>query len=211
VAAALLVVLAWALRRREQPLVLAVGFFAASYAVVANLLTPIGVLVAERLMYLPSVGYCLGLAWLWRCAERAPRAGARVAASGVLAVALVLFATRTLVRNRDWRDETTLHAATVRASPASQLAHYNHAAMLLMQPGHEREALEHLLVSRDLVPSHAPTRINLAVVYLRLGEPGKALATVDDVLRVAPPMPQGQRDILERLRGEAERRLAAGG
>ncbi|HUL99324.1 MAG TPA: hypothetical protein VLU24_07900, partial [Mycobacterium sp.] len=55
--------LVWVLRRRVWPLVWALGFFVVSYSVVANFPIPLQVLVAERLLYLPSVGFCVAVAW----------------------------------------------------------------------------------------------------------------------------------------------------
>lgn len=87
------------------------------YLVVGNLLAPIGVALAERLVYLPAAGACL-------IAGAALAALPRRLAVGI-AVALVLAgAARTFVRGFDWNDDRTVFAATTRANPASPRGWY---------------------------------------------------------------------------------------
>ena len=63
------VVVAWIARRRAPPAVFALGWIAATILIVANILVPTGVILAERTLYLPSVGAVLLLGeaaqWAW--------------------------------------------------------------------------------------------------------------------------------------------------
>src|SRR5439155_430820 len=66
---AALVVLAWRRGRRVEAF--AVGWIAIALLPVANLVMPVGVVVAERALYLPSAGFVFALAtWLERVARR---------------------------------------------------------------------------------------------------------------------------------------------
>jgi hypothetical protein len=89
---------------------------------VSNLIVRIGVLMAERLLYLPSVAVCLlaGEAWLWLRARARPRLADGAAATAVLALAAL-----TLMRNLDWQTPLTLWRDTVAKEPRSALAHGN--------------------------------------------------------------------------------------
>jgi hypothetical protein len=174
----------WALRRGVRPVVLAIGFFVITYAVIGNVVVPIGVLVAERLLYLPSIGFCIGLAWTGAALAR--RADERLAASwptrsmgAALVMVLALYGARTWARNRDWADEETLYAATVAVSPWSAQAHYRYGTKLL---GHgDRQSLVaargEFLRTLELRPDHVSATANLAYAYLHLGDPGRAAET----------------------------------
>lgn len=97
------------------------------YLIVGNLLFDVGAVVAERLLYFPSAGFCVLLAVVLGGAARgaadAPALRSRLA---WLAAATLIagFALRTWARCEEWRDEETLFRAATRiraASPRAQL------------------------------------------------------------------------------------------
>jgi len=105
-----LVYLAW--RRGRKVEAWALGWIGIALSPVANLLFPVGVLVAERTLYLPSAGLALALgAWL---PTAAPRAWLAVAVA--LAVA---GGVRAAVRVPVWRDEATVVLSEFQDSPRS--------------------------------------------------------------------------------------------
>ncbi len=57
----------WAARKRQAGWTLAGAIYFAGFATTANILVPTGTIMAERLAYLPSAGFCLLLAlgWNW--------------------------------------------------------------------------------------------------------------------------------------------------
>ena len=118
---------AWAWRaRRTQPLrVFWLVFSAAAVAPTANLLVPIGTILAERTLYLPLIGVAALAAGL--ADARVPSSGRRVA-TAVVAVLLVAGAWRTVVRNGDWVDELHLWASALQVVPQSAKAHAGYAA-----------------------------------------------------------------------------------
>lgn len=174
----LIAVFVWALRRQVLAAIFALAFFAVAYSVVGNLIVPIGVLVAERLMYLPSVGFCASLAWLGvSLARRLNRADGPVwlrrVPAGVLLVVLALYSGRTIVRNLDWRDHITLYRATVEASPQCHAALFNYAAALMQYskaPESQEIALQHLLRANAIRNDHFPSLVNLTIIYMRRRE-----------------------------------------
>ncbi len=124
----------WAIWKRQAEWVLAGGIYMAGFATTANILKPTGTIMAERLAYLPSAGFCLlvALSWTW-LREWAPL-GARLnlkkdwqrtLAFGVLAALVAALAVRTVVRNQDWINNLVLYSAGVRAAPGSAKMHAN--------------------------------------------------------------------------------------
>ena len=113
--------LLWAFRAGKREWVLAGAIYVCGFAATANLLTPTGTILGERLAYLPSAGFCLLVALIWiQLANRQSKV------AGVVLVVLVLvFAGRTVARNRDWHDNFTLFLSAVRAVPGSAKSHSN--------------------------------------------------------------------------------------
>jgi len=109
----------WAVRKRRCGLVLAGGIYLAGFAITANIILPTGTIMGERLAYLPSAGFCLlvALSWSWLKNRH------RMLAWGGLAVLVAALAMRTVVRNRDWKDNLSLYSAAVRAAPGSAKMH----------------------------------------------------------------------------------------
>jgi protein O-mannosyl-transferase len=121
----------WAVWKRRRGLALAGGIYMAGFAVTANILMPIGTIMGERLAYFPSAGFCLlaALAWNWLRQRR------QTLAFGMLAVLITLLGIRTVVRNRDWKNNETLYSAQVRNAPDSAKTHEN---MALVYMNHEQ-------------------------------------------------------------------------
>jgi tetratricopeptide (TPR) repeat protein len=121
IAVAAVVVATIVLFRRQRT-----GFFCSAFALVtflpaSNLLFPTGTIMAERLMYLPSLGLValLVLGVFAVCRRFGHPAIALVLIAGVAAG----LGYRTWTRNFDWRDDESIWTATVRTSPQSAKAH----------------------------------------------------------------------------------------
>ncbi|QHN04356.1 tetratricopeptide repeat protein [Granulicella sp. WH15] len=80
---------------------------------------------AERYLYLPSAGFCLlavlAAAWL---IDRLPEKARTPVAGAVLAIVLVGYIAETILRNPDWKDDTTLFTATLPQSPDAPFVRY---------------------------------------------------------------------------------------
>lgn len=136
-AAAVLAILSY---RRARPAFFFIAFFFAAMAPTANLLILIGTIMAERVLYLPSVAFAGCVAWAgWQAYQKLrPRWPAlRVAAPAALAAICLAFSSRTFARNFDWFDERTLWSSAVQASPASYRAHGHLARALATSPPKE--------------------------------------------------------------------------
>jgi protein O-mannosyl-transferase len=132
---ALAIGVAWVARRRAPVITFALGWIAATVLIVSNLLVPTGIVLAERTLYVASVGVVLLLAWGWS----ALRVPAPVLANACLIVAIAAGALRTTTRNPIWRDDTTYYPAMVRDAPGSFAADWA-AAELARQRGDARES-----------------------------------------------------------------------
>lgn len=98
----------------SQVLLLSLAFIALPFLPATNLFFYVGFVVAERVLYIPSVGYCLliGLG----CHVIYSRTSKSLV---LLCVSLLLatFSVRTVQRNRDWMDEESLYRSGIPVNP----------------------------------------------------------------------------------------------
>jgi hypothetical protein len=128
--------------------------------------TMLMVVMAERFLYLPSVGFALAVG---AGADRLATHVRRPAIVYCLIVILAIgYGLRTADRNRDWADDLTLWQATVLATPTSELARAE-LGRALCAADQPVEALPLLAAAARKAPGHAGFRHNLAVCALRAG------------------------------------------
>ena len=129
----------WLLRRRAPGALGGVAWFAITVAVSSNVVLPTGVLFAERLLYLPSVGAALAVGALW---ELLP---AHRAVWPLTAAALALLGARTLARIPVWSTPERFFAARASDARDSYRTHWQRGGEAFAQgdaDGGEREMLE---------------------------------------------------------------------
>lgn len=111
-------VVAWRLARRgDRRVVAALAWMVIAFLPASNLLVATGQILAERTLYLSSVGIAmLAAVVIEQLATMTGRVGARVAA--VTAVVLLALAARvTQLRAREWRTQETVYRQMITADP----------------------------------------------------------------------------------------------
>jgi arylsulfatase A-like enzyme/tetratricopeptide (TPR) repeat protein len=123
----------------------AIGFALVSFAMVSNWFVPIGTIMAERLVYIPSLGFC----WLFALAahtlaKRLTSSGlARGAAfSAVMVIMIALHGWRTLERIPDWRSAESLFLHDLEISSNSAKAQH-YAGIIQGLAGRNQAAIAH--------------------------------------------------------------------
>lgn len=158
---------------------LGVAWFAVAVAPVSNLLVPIAQWLAERFLYLPSVGLSLAVAGGWHVAAvRLRSPGARRAAGALAVAALALLAARTWTRNATWRDTDTVARTLIEEHPEAFRAQWL-LGMALLEAGRAEEGLAALTRARDLNPNAIELHLELAGWWLRLGRAEEARAAME--------------------------------
>ncbi|XP_030221030.1 protein O-mannosyl-transferase TMTC2 isoform X1 [Gadus morhua] len=103
----------------ENVVVLSLGLMAVPFLPATNLFFYVGFVVAERVLYIPSMGFCLLVAVGMRSLYvRVPRRGYRTVLLGCSAALVLMFGVRTMLRNRDWRNEEMLYKSGIYVNPA---------------------------------------------------------------------------------------------
>jgi hypothetical protein len=133
------VVLTVRARHRAPALSLGLAWIGGTVLVVANLIAPTGVLLAERTLYLPSVGAAILVGWLVARSE----ASRRHVGVALAALTVGLGMTRALLRLPVWRDNSAFFSHLIQDAPGSYRS-YALAGVAAYDRGHH-EAGEALL------------------------------------------------------------------
>jgi tetratricopeptide (TPR) repeat protein len=157
---------------------------------------PVGVLLAERLLYLPSAGFCLAAAGAF---ERltAPAAAGRGAparprwwpsprvAHGALGLVLALLAARTVARTLDWRTALDVWESEAAKAPREVVVN-NNLAVEYTRRGDYRRAVERLRVALEVSPRYWRAHVNLGIALQGLGDRKGARRAFREAMRLAP-------------------------
>jgi hypothetical protein len=192
-AALLLGVLAFLLCSRFWPaLGLGAAWFLITILLVSNLVVPIGTVLAERTLYLPSVALAL---WVGFGIQRIVRGGANRGITRPLLLTgyvliLLAFGVRTVLRNPVWLDNQTLFQVTLRDHPENFRAQWMYAR-LLWDRGNPLESRPYWERALDSHPGHTGFLVDYGRFLLETGEIGQAEALVDEALGLRPQSPSG--------------------
>ena len=134
-------------------------WFLLAMAPVANLIIPIGTIMGERLLYLPAMGFCTGIAALLL---RLPRRWIWLSAL----VLITLFSVRSAVRSAEWRDNYALFRATTAQQPHSARA-WRGLGNAALERGETALGLSALARALHIWPAYYEVHSDLAVYYLQ--------------------------------------------
>ncbi|HEX6557870.1 MAG TPA: hypothetical protein VF021_00365 [Longimicrobiales bacterium] len=102
---------------------LAAGWFLIAILPASNFFFPIGVLIAERTLYLPSLAVCFLAGFAWEAIEESPLKAKRLG-YGLAGVVLIVFSARTFERNKDWKTLRKAWNGLLRDHPESYLSQW---------------------------------------------------------------------------------------
>jgi hypothetical protein len=144
--------------RDQRPEGYGILFFLGTLSLTANIFFPVGTFMAERFLFLPSIGFILAAVWL-----SAPFAREKWFMAGAIIV-MILFSVKTIMRNAAWKDNETLLRTDVRYSPKSAKLQNDLGTILLdnalkvndaeQQRSLLEEALPHLKKAIDVHPTY---------------------------------------------------------
>jgi len=165
----------WSLAGFTGPLAWRVASFyivlgALPFLPASNIFFPVGTFIGERLLYLPSVGFCLLVAM---GLLRLPMGGRRRALVGGL---LVVCAMRTWLHVAVWRDDKSLWEAAERICPRSAKVQ-SQLGILAENEGRYRDAVRHSSLAQEIEPTYCDPTYNIALA--RWKQPNQMLPAVD--------------------------------
>jgi hypothetical protein len=176
---------AWVSWRRERWVVSGVLWCGLTLLPVSQIPFAVGVMIAERTMYLPSVGLAFLFPPLVRALRR-ERAPTRRAVAAMLAVAVALGAWKTWSRNPIWNTSFTVFDSMVDEHPHLWWVEWK-AGQILARSGHGEEALP--WYRKALVKTrfkHYNMLMDYASSLIAIGHRDEAARILDRAIRIGP-------------------------
>ncbi|KAH9642454.1 hypothetical protein HF086_007586 [Spodoptera exigua] len=153
-----------ALRTRSSALSMGLALLVLPFLPASNLFFPVGFVVAERVLYMPSMGWCLLVAHGWRLLAKRR---AKLAASALIFL-LLAFSAKTYMRNWDWKTEYSIFASGLKVN-RNNAKLYNNVGHALEAEGKYAEALEFFNTAVSVQPDDVGAHINVGRTYNHLG------------------------------------------
>ncbi|MCS6917571.1 MAG: tetratricopeptide repeat protein [Chitinophagales bacterium] len=186
--------------KRKTLLSYGIWFFAISLAPVANIILLIESTMAERFLYMPSLGFCIAAtAALYSVCRRHPIRTHGFSAwlpPGRLRFILLipaLFALKTVWRNNDWKSNYTLLMRDVQTHPQSARIRYALGSVIIYEKALKennarqreqwlREGIKHLQAGVSILPTYGDAWFNMGFAYNELGQYDAAVTSFERAL-----------------------------
>ncbi len=194
--------------KKKQLLSFCILFYLVTMSLVSNLFVLIGATFADRFLFVPSLGFCIAVGYLFTKLTKTYNLKksfnsigdfVSVNAKVMLPVAalLALYSFTTINRNKDWKDDFTLMTHDVNVSQNSSRTHYNNATEIMNvyaipeeNPDKKRilfdTVVKELERSLKLDSNSNQTYQNMSVAYYFHGDYAKSIEASKKVLSYDP-------------------------
>lgn len=158
--------------KRNSAWGLAAAFFIMPYFVVSNFVFKIGTIMAERLVYLPSIGIAIMLALGFKCLFNKKKL--KLVGWVIFAGLIILYSVKIVDRNRDWLTEKALYESAYAVAPDSVMNITGIAYILAIKENNPQAAQKYIDQALEIAPDNL-TALNLGgQVYNLLDDKAKA-------------------------------------
>ncbi|KAL6117158.1 tmtc1 [Pungitius sinensis] len=150
-------------RKDSRQVLVGMLFLVFPFIPASNLFFRVGFVVAERVLYMPSMGYCILVSHgLGRLCSLVGRWGTTVLSVSMLLL-LLLFSWKTVQQNQVWLSREALFRSGIQTLPHNAKVHYNYANFL-KDTGRHQQAIHHYATALRLFPRHASAMNNLGTL-----------------------------------------------
>jgi Flp pilus assembly protein TadD len=180
-------VAAWQCRTRAPAVTLGLVILALTFAPVSNVPFLIGTIMAERLLYLPSIGFCLvvGAAFAYGVADERGVRTVPILRALALGLLLLVASARTWTRNEVWHDDDALTLAMAHDAPRSSRAR-TALGDLLVRRGRLDDAFQQFQEALTIEPRNWNAQLKRGNDYLSRGELDAAATAYQRTLELEP-------------------------
>lgn len=144
----------------------------------SNLFFPVGFVIAERVLYMPSFGFCLLIAYGYslldqKCSQMFTDNKVRYCFLVTLMMLIASHSLRTIVRNQDWQNEFNLYTSGIKVNPANAKL-YNNAGHVFEANKQYDQALNYFLNATLIQPDDLGAFLNVGRTLVNLNRHAEA-------------------------------------
>ncbi|XP_076217668.1 protein O-mannosyl-transferase TMTC4 isoform X4 [Aptenodytes patagonicus] len=168
---------------KRRILTLGLGFLIIPFLPASNLFFRVGFVIAERVIYLPSIGYCVlftyGFSLLSKQAKKK-----KILAVAVLGI-LLINVMRCAFRSSQWRSEEQLFRSALSVCPLNAKVHYN-VGKNLADKGNQSAAIKYYREAVRLNPKYVHAMNNLGNILKERNELQEAEELLSLAVQIQP-------------------------
>ncbi|MDX1939717.1 MAG: tetratricopeptide repeat protein [Saprospiraceae bacterium] len=174
--------------RKKNPIAYGILFYLLTLSLVSNIVFQVGTNMAERLLFMPSVGFCIAisaLAYHLTYKKKITSFGQLYLTLSVLLIIAMLFSIKTIARNPAWKSNFTLFTTDIQTSSNSAKLRNALGSELVTRSVDEKneqqrskmlnEAAGHLLEAIRIHPYYSNAYLYLGICYRFLGQYDQAI------------------------------------
>jgi protein O-mannosyl-transferase len=191
-----------------------IAYFLITLSIVSNIVFPVGTNMAERFLFMPSLGFCLIIAVLFEKLIQILRGGnselntvnnslklinfnelPKTVLIGFLII-FILFSFKTIDRNRAWKDNYTIFTTDIEVSKNSAklqnsvggetIEHFKNEPDKAIKEAKMKEAISHVLRATEIHPTYKNPYLLLGNAYFYLNDFDKSTQAYQQALKLDP-------------------------
>lgn len=179
----LFVLLRYAVASRDKAIFFGMIFFIITLLPVMNII-PTFRLIADRFLYLPSVGFCILMAsLLFKCRQKL--GGVPLMHKVIAVIILGFYLLIALNRGGVWRNDFTLWSDALKKNPLSVRA-YTAIGAYYINEGNDDSALKMLQKAVEIRPDYDKGYYNIGAIYLKRGYIDAAITVLRKAVEINP-------------------------
>ena len=191
------------LRKASSIVVLSVGLIILPFLPASNLLFRVGFVLADRVLYMPSMGYCILVAVTTEqiCRFFSLNTKAKQILTTVTLVILALYTTKSIMRTDDWRTKDNINRAGLDVNPRCAKCIYN-IGNAYKERGEYDHAESYYRRVLELWPDHPSSHNNIGVIKESDGKLDDAEHHYRAALAISPHHPSSHFNLGNVLRAK---------
>ncbi|XP_036999256.1 protein O-mannosyl-transferase TMTC4 isoform X3 [Artibeus jamaicensis] len=168
---------------KRRVLTLGLGFLIIPFLPASNLFFRVGFVVAERVLYLPSAGYCVLLTFGFGALSKHTKKKKLITALvlGILFINML----RCMIRSGEWRNEEKLFQSALSVCPLNAKVHYN-VGKNLADKGNQTAAIRYYREAVRLNPKYVHAMNNLGNILKERNELQEAEELLSLAVQIQP-------------------------
>ncbi|XP_055381019.1 protein O-mannosyl-transferase Tmtc3 [Condylostylus longicornis] len=172
----------------SKVLIMALAFLTIPFLPAANLFFPVGFVIAERVLYMPSMGFCILIGYGFNLLY----VKYKNKIINLFMILLILsYGTKTINRNLDWEDEFSIFTSGLKVN-RNNAKLFNNVGHSLENKGQHLEALSYFLKATEIQKDDIGAYINVGRAYKSLKMYDKAEQAYLTAKQMLPKPKQGE-------------------
>ncbi|KAL5009556.1 hypothetical protein ScPMuIL_011861 [Solemya velum] len=174
----------------NRALIMCLALIVLPFVPASNLFFPVGFVVAERILYAPSMGFCmmvaLGFDILLHHKEKL-----KSILWLLMGFLVLIHATKTINRNADWKSEYNIFRAALKVNQRNAKL-FNNVGHALEKKYRYSDALEYFIKASEVQPDDIGAHMNVGRTYNTLNDTLKAESAYRTAMKLFPPIIPGK-------------------